>query len=895
MRWKTPLLLSLLIICLLFSPTVSYASIISTNLHPTNEITQSYDFQSSKSFTKNVGQIQNDEILYTLRIPGGIIGFESSCIRIRSIDMNQDFRLSFLNSNTVFPTMVDSDTIKTTYISKNRIETYNIPSLKKLFYNNLWAGIDLIFEPNSDGVKYSFLVEPGANPSDIQLKCEDQEIVECTGGGVKMRYDSISIIDEGLYIHQGMNQISGNYIQLSDDTYGFAIDEYDTSSNLIIDPLIYSTFVGGDEQDEANGMTIDEEGYAYVTGLTWSYDFPIQNPFIGKYVGFHYDCFLFKLHPDGNRIEYSTYITGGAGFNGLSDDIGTAVAVDSSGNAYITGFTEAVDLPMVNSYNNIHSGGELDGFLMKINATGNGLVYSTYLGGSDVDWPNDIVVDEQNNVYITGFTSSSDFPVNKGYSSSIDSSGSCFVTKFHSSGQYLLFSTFFGGSGIDQSNAIALDSNNQVTICGFTTSVDLPMALGIDNTYNGEGDAFIASFSPDGATLRMATYVGGTSRDSGDAITIDSDRNVILGGYTMSDDLPVAGGYGSSYNGKKDCFILKMNGYYSKMFLSYIGGSDNDKIEDLTTYDGDIFVCGHSVSHDFPTTPLIGEVYDGLTDCIIFQISGDGKSLLASGYLGGSDIDFAVSIVVDRAGTIYITGVTSSIDFDTVNAFDYSFNSLPEIGWGTDIFVSRFYNTIDSDNDFMADTWEEENNLLVGVNDSFDDPDGDNIPNIFEYGNYTDPQSNDSDYDLCPDLWEIMNGLNPLNFTDGSDDFDNDELTNYEEYIVNTNPHLNDSDFDLCPDGWEVNFGLDPLIDDSEQDLDSDGLTNLEEWRYGTYPDLADSDEDGWNDYDEIEFGCNPLVNDLLCHYYPILIIGFTFGIILLVFCLIYRLTIIEK
>jgi uncharacterized protein (TIGR03437 family) len=371
--------------------------------------------------------------------------------------------------------------------------------------------------------------------------------------------------------------------------------------------LLYSTYLGGSDDDEALGIAVDSSGDAFVTGMTRSNNFPVssgayQAKFAGSggqssYPAFGYpilggDAFVAKLNPGATTLLYSTYL------GGAMDDVATTVAVDASGNAYIGGFTLSFNFPvtagvlqrgfagkeMQNYFFNLG-----DGFITKVNPAGTALVYSTYVGGRGDDVVSSLIVDAVGNVYATGGTTSTNFPVTTGASQSsyagptllpyfVDQLfGDAFVLKLNPAGTGLVFSTYFGGSGDDFGMSVASDGAGDLIVVGFSDSTNLPVTSGaVQTSLHGPGpsttdvimgDAFLAEFSPAGSRL-YGTYLGGTSNDAGLSVAVSSSGVATVAGFTISPDFPVSKAAQSKYGGPipthasgGDGFVAAVSGF----------------------------------------------------------------------------------------------------------------------------------------------------------------------------------------------------------------------------------------------------------------------------------------------------------------------------------------------
>jgi len=279
-----------------------------------------------------------------------------------------------------------------------------------------------------------------------------------------------------------------------------------TKLNATGDALVYSTYLGGSGFDDGSGIAVDSQGNAYVTGGTTSTNFPTKNPLQATFGGGIVDAFVTKLNATGDALVYSTYL------GGSDSDGGRSIAVDSSGNAYVTGYTTSTNFPTKNPLQATNRGGDLfgtDAFVTKLNATGDALVYSTYLGGSDGDGGSDIAVDSQGNAYIIGGTGSGDFPTKNPFQATSGGggnfSGGAFVTKLNATGEALVYSTFFGASDGNSGSGIAVDNQGNAYVTGVARSTNFPTKNPFQATKGGgEGDAFVAKISDGAATTRTA-------------------------------------------------------------------------------------------------------------------------------------------------------------------------------------------------------------------------------------------------------------------------------------------------------------------------------------------------------------------------------------------------------
>ncbi|MFZ0823455.1 MAG: SBBP repeat-containing protein, partial [Terriglobales bacterium] len=490
--------------------------------------------------------------------------------------------------------------------------------------------------------------------------------------------------------------------------------------------LVYSTYLGGIENDAVLGIAVNSSGNAYVAGWTASTNFPTMNPLQAVYGGGSSNAFVANLNPSGSALVYSTYLGGSCA------DSGSGIAVDSSGNAYVTGSTCSTNFPTMNPLQAANAGG-YDAFVAEINPSGSALVYSTYLGGSGDDPGTGIAVDGSGNAYVTGQTNSTNFPtMNPLQAANAGGNDDAFVAKLNASGSALIYSTYLGGSGADGGTGIAVDSSDNAYVTGYTASTDFPTMNPLQAAYGGGGyDTFVAEINPSGSALVYSTYLGGSGVDHGSGIAVDSTGNAYVTGYTASTDFPTMNPLQAAYGGgSDDAFVAKLNPLGSALVYStYLGGShDDDGLGIAVDSSGNAYATGQTNSTDFPTMnplqPTNGGGYDvfvakigsllssattiasssnpsnfgqSVTFTATVTTSGsktptgtvtfyDGATALGTGTLNGSGIatyttsSLAVgqhSMTAVYGGDANNAGSTSSVLTQTVNAADFTLTSNP--------------------------------------------------------------------------------------------------------------------------------------------------------------------------------------------------------------------------
>ena len=581
----------------------------------------------------------------------------------------------------------------------------NVPTYAKVKYEEIYSGIDLVYYGNQRQLEYDFVVAPGADPSRIKfdvhgakrIRRDAQGDLVLTMGEGEIRWHKPTVYQE----KDGVRQlVAARYAITDKNRVGFAVAEYDSGRALYIDPLIYSTYLGGSGRDVGFGVAVDSAGNAYVTGVTASTNFPIT-PGAFQTTSTGEDAFVTKLNSTGSALVYSTYL-GGSGLNS-----GGPIAVDSAGNAYVAGITDSTDFPITpgafQTVCNQCAGVNWDGFVTKLNPSGSALVYSTYLGGSGVDQINGIAVDGSGDAYVAGVTSSTNFPTTPG-AFQPNCAGVCnidnpdaFVTELNSTGSALVYSTYLGGSGEDSGTGIAVDSAGDAYVNGFTCSTDFPVTPGaFQTTYNSSscvnlgGNAFVTKLNSTGSALVYSTYLGGSGEDSGTGIAVDSAGDAYVTGSTTSTNFPTMNPLQPANGGGYDAFVIKLNSTGSALVYStYLGGSGSDSGTGIAVDSaGNAYVTGGTSSTNFPTFDPLQPANGGGGDAFVSKLNPSGSALVYSTYLGGSGGDNGFGIAVDSAGNAYVTGITESTDFPTMNPFQPTYGGGNSGGIG-DAFVSK--------------------------------------------------------------------------------------------------------------------------------------------------------------------------------------------------------------
>jgi carbohydrate binding protein with CBM6 domain/beta-propeller repeat-containing protein len=571
----------------------------------------------------------------------------------------------------------------------------NVQTYAKVHYQNVYPGIDLVYYGNQRKLEYDFVVAPGADPKKIVLAFKGADKVEIDArGDLVLHSPGGDIRQHKPIVYQEIDgirqEIAGRYVRKGANRVGFQVAAYDRSRPLVIDPvLVYSTYLGGGGisskgDDLAYGIALDADRNAYVAGSTTSANFPTTAGAFDTTVS-SADVFVTKLNATGSALVYSTYLGGGF------DDSGRGIAVDAAGNAYVTGYTRSSNFPTTTGAFQTTFGGYSDAFVTKLNPTGSALVYSTYLGGV---YGYGIAVDAAGNAYVTGDTGLTDLPATAGaFQPTPGGQGDAFVTKLNPAGSALVYFTYLGGADSDAGSGIALDASGNAYVMGYTSSSNFPTTTGAFQTTCGGGfyDVFVTKLNPAGSALVYSTYLGGSGRDIGNGVAIDTDGNAYLTGFTESPDFPATPGAFQTTIAETiygDAFVTKLDASGAALVYStYLGGSRGETGNGIAVdAAGNAYVTGNTVSTDFPTTPAaIHPTNDG-NDVFVTKLNPTGSTLVYSTYLGAGA---GYGIALDATGDAYVAGFAFWTNFPTTTgAFQ------PNFGGGTfDAFVAKISDT----------------------------------------------------------------------------------------------------------------------------------------------------------------------------------------------------------
>lgn len=598
-------------------------------------------------------------------------------------------------------------------------------------YRHVYPGIDWLVYGHRGELEHDFVVAPGADPDRIRVRIDGAARLTVEPGGDLLIEAAGQVVRQRrpvVYQESAAGRreyLEGHYV-LDHRDVRVALGSYDPHRELVIDPaLAFSTYLGGSNSDYATGIAVDGQGNVYVAGVTDSTDFPTLNPYQNTNPG--QTAFISKLNAAGTGLIYSTFL-------GSVSALAAGLIVDGAGNVYIAGDTTSPNFPVLNAFQPTYKAvgeGDENGFFTKLDATGDMLVYSSYLGGSDINLVHGLALDGGGSLYLAGETSSPDFPTANALQPTLKGRINAFVTKLSADGSSLVYSTYLGGSAADAVEAIALDASGNAYVGGNTNSVDFPTVNAFQTvnhaSVNGSTNptGIVAKLSAAGSALLYSSYLGGSSEDSVYAIAVDTSGNAYVAGSTASTDFPTVNPLQSTNKavtgmGGNTGFISKVNGTGDALVYStYLGGSGGGNgvlgdalVASALDGNGDMFVAGGSSSTDYPTTNAVQTTNKaaaiGATNAVVSELNASGSALVFSTYLGGSGSygnqqtrpplplgDSAAAIVVDGSGNIYIAGQTESSDFPTLNAYQPMNKTTTQYGSNTTAFVSKFGTEVD--------------------------------------------------------------------------------------------------------------------------------------------------------------------------------------------------------
>jgi uncharacterized protein (TIGR03437 family) len=625
-------------------------------------------------FEPNQGQA-HPSVQFLAHTPGGYVYFAHDKMAVR------DVRMELVGASRHAKVELEEPTggISSYFIGRNEKDWHTgIPHYGRVRYKNVYAGIDLIYYASGRDIEYDFILKPGADPNQIRLAYNKPVQIDSNG----------DLLIAGLKQHRAKvlqhgHEIACDYL-VRGERVQLDLADYDRSQSLTVDPVLeFSTYLGGPGDESIDDVKLDSNGFIYAAGGSQSPQSPTLNPFQQSQTQ-TLTPFVIKMTNDGQRVVFYA-VVGGNGW-----DEATGVGIDGSG-VILGGRTRSTNFPVKNAFQNEFKAVWDNAFFSKLTLDGKSLIFSTYYGGSNWEFPQaGMAMDSQGSVWLSGYTESKDLPLKNAAQSTLGGPMDCFLVKVSSTGA-LLVGTYWGGRALDTCWAIAVDARDNVYIGGLAVSDDFPLRNAVQSTHTaraGFGSPTLVKFSSTGDVI-FSTYLCDGASGGTNGVASDAAGNIYVTGEI--DDpklLTTPNAFQSMPGSNTDAFVIKLDPAASKiLYSSYLGGSASDSARDIKVdTNGYIYVDGWTSSADFPLKNSLQPFLGGgvlMDDLFITKLTPSGSSLVYSTLLGGSGNENAGKMTLDVGGTVYIGGTTNSSNFPVVKAYQ------PQNGGGYDGILAK--------------------------------------------------------------------------------------------------------------------------------------------------------------------------------------------------------------
>ena len=677
-------------------------------------------FGENTYFIPNYGQWNND-LIYVTKGADINIGITLNKILFYQTKSNSEiqvFQTEFINA--LSPIVVPKVELQTkfNFIIGNNPNYWktNLSSYSQLQLINIYPGINLLLKFEDNKPRYDFVIQPGSNPNKIKMRITGAETINTNKNNLIINNVKTGLIHTNLKAYQTINNeeiIIPCTFKINQDEISFELGEYDRTKELIIDPVVFSDYIGGSSDDVVNGVKFYKNDYIITTGYSNSTNYPTTAGSYSTTTIGEYDIIVAKYKVTGftRELLFATYI------GGSNTDVSNSLDIDNDGDIYITGSTISADFPRINSAGFPYSGDQ-DAYLIKLSKNGDKILNSSIFGGTKEDVGIAVAVNPINkSTAIIGYTNSNNFPT---YGSAAQTSNKglydAFITKVNPAGTSLVFSTYWGGSNVDKGLAIAVDIDGSIYLGGETSGnfpifpyrtqwgqvLDKPY----DDTYNGGIDGWAASMTTTGA-IEFSTYFGGTADDRVTGVSYASDGTMIIIGETAKEPgvtkFPTSDNAYSKVNkGLIDGFFAHLDKiktrtvgfgdnrkYQDLLFSTMFGGSSNDYVAGIAFNQNQegVYIAGTTNSSNFPVFgDEIQTKIAGKYDAYVIELAIQGNDVLWSTFFGGTQDDYSLAVAVDSSKNIAVVGYTSSSDLIKPNLnFQKQFQ-----GGQKDGFIAKF-------------------------------------------------------------------------------------------------------------------------------------------------------------------------------------------------------------
>ncbi len=643
-----------------------------------------------RGFEHNVGQTDPSvDFLaraagYTLFLSGGEATFalgRRDGVEPEATLLQRAVRMRLADTPRARATAVEPIDSRTSYLIGNDPSKWhvNVPTYGRIEYQ--FGPRSVVYRLTDEGLEYDVIVPPRGRPEDVVLEFDGADAIDIDDAGeLVIRTPLGELRQDKPFSYQEIDgkrrAVGSSFVHRGDGKIGFQVSPYDRDLPLVIDPALgWSTYLGGSGAEASYGVAVDASGNSYVTGSTTSATFPSTT---GETLELPGDAYVTKMDPSGASPVWSTFV------GGQGSDTGVPIAVDADGNPYIAGPTTSFDFP--GTAGRSASRTDLDGFVAKLASDGTSVSYARYVGGTALDYVHGLAVDASANAYLAGWTESTNFPVAAPIQSTYRGKRDAFLVRLDTASPTSappVFATYIGGSDYDVATYVAVDAGGRAYLTGTTKSTSFPLAAALDPTYNGGGDSFVSEIDTTLSSFVFSTYLGGSSVDDGLSIALDASGRPTLTGRTKSSNYPIARAIQGTRKGDYDAFVTRLTADGSALdYSTYVGGKLYDFAHGLALdSDGGAVIVGGTRSIDFPRLRPVQAALAGDADYFMTRVAPDGASLRASTYVGGTGHDFAEAVAVHTDGTVFVTGDTSSTNFPTtVGAFQQLSGGGQEVG-----------------------------------------------------------------------------------------------------------------------------------------------------------------------------------------------------------------------
>lgn len=643
--------------------------------------------KSTCFFIENKGQ-WNEEVLFYSSIPSaniwitktGVV-FDYFSIQENEQNIREGHVIKYTFSNSSIPDSIcklkEREEYSNYFIGKDKSSwASSVHHYEEVILKNIYYGIDARFYFEGANLRYDFIAYPKSNLDQIQIQIEGGEDYKKSNDGFNFNTSLGQVNHAGLSVFENGKSIPGKF-QLLKNTFSFKAEVKSKKDTIVIDPVISCTFLGGNTIDQAYAIALDGESNVYITGYSYSVDFPVSTGAYKISNAGKKDVVLSKMNGELSKLIYSTYIGSSA------DDEGFGITLDKFDNIFVTGICN-YGFPTTAGAYDVSANGNTDGFVIKFNNAGSFIFFSTYLGGSERDWLNDIKVNKDGQIYVTGETESANYPTTiNGFDTVFSGISNVIFSKLNSAGSVLEYSTFFGDSLRNSASELRINANAEIYIAG-TASKHFPYTIGaFDTTLLSSTKCFVLKLDSANTKLLYSTFIGGNKGDGCTAMDIDSFGCAYITGTTNSDTFPISSNAVKKTKTAVSAFVFKLSQNGDSMVYSTFIYENTSPQCIAVDKNGFVVTAGTTDLYSFPITKYnlqSNQQGFGNTEGYICRLGSEGEKRTFSTFYGGDGTARTASIVMDQFNHFYLTGRAILPGLTTsANAYQKTMSSIEEI------------------------------------------------------------------------------------------------------------------------------------------------------------------------------------------------------------------------